>query len=122
MVFDNYDQPSELRNITTYFPQGETGSILFISQHTDSERLGTTIRVMQMTENEGLELLLRQSKLKSNDGNAAEGRKVIRKLGYLPLAIDQAGAYISTRKLPLQLFAKHYDIYDGPVIYKYGSD
>ncbi|KAI9776252.1 MAG: hypothetical protein M1839_000486 [Geoglossum umbratile] len=109
MVFDNYDQPSEFRNITTYFPQGETGAILFTSRHADSERLGTTIRVMRMAENEGLELLLRQSKLESNDGNAAEGRKVIRKLGYLPLAIDQAGAYISARKLPLQLFAKHYN-------------
>ncbi|KAI9858058.1 MAG: hypothetical protein M1813_007870 [Trichoglossum hirsutum] len=109
MVFDNYDQPSEFRNITTCFPQGETGAILFTSRHADSERLGTTIRVMRMAENEGLELLLRQSKLESNDDNAAEGRKVIQKLGYLPLAIDQAGAYISARKLPLQLFAKHYN-------------
>lgn len=39
----------------------------------------------------------------------AEGRKIIQKLGYLPLAIDQAGAYISARNLQLRLFAKHYD-------------
>lgn len=30
------------------------------------------------------------------------------KLGYLPLAIDQAGAYISQRNLPLHRFMKHY--------------
>jgi tetratricopeptide (TPR) repeat protein len=109
MVFDNYDQPSEFRNITTYIPQGETGSILFTSRHADSERLGITIKVMRMTEDEGLELLLRQSKLERNDDNSIEGKEIVEKLGYLPLAIDQAGAYISTRKLPLRLFTKHYN-------------
>jgi len=61
-----------------------------------------------MAEDEGLELLLCRSKLERNDINIMEGRKVVQMLGYLPLAIDQAGAYISTRRLPLQLFAKHY--------------
>ena len=91
MVFDNYDQPSEFRNITTYLPQGEAGAILFTSRHVDSERLGVAIRVTRMTENEGLDLLLRQSRQERNDDNAAEGKKIVQKLGYLPLAIDQAG-------------------------------
>ncbi|KAH0534126.1 hypothetical protein FGG08_007284, partial [Glutinoglossum americanum] len=109
IVFDNYDKPSDFRNIMTYLPQTETGAILFTSRHADSERLGVTIRVTRMTEHEGLELLLRQSKLEISDDNTMEGRKVIQKLGYLPLAIDQAGAYINARKLPLRLFAEHYD-------------
>ncbi|KAI9859671.1 MAG: hypothetical protein M1813_006602 [Trichoglossum hirsutum] len=109
IVFDNYDQPREFRNIAAHFPHGEAGEILITSRHTDSERLGVAIRVIQMTENEGLELLLRQCKLERNDDNTIEGRKIIQKLGYLPLAIDQAGAYINTRKLPLSLFTKQYD-------------
>ncbi|KAH0538196.1 hypothetical protein FGG08_005212 [Glutinoglossum americanum] len=109
IVFDNYDQPGEFGNVATYFPQGETGSILLTSRHAASERLGVTIRITGMAEDEGLELLLRQSKLERNNGNAIEGRKIIQKLGYLPLAIDQAGAYISARKLPLRLFEKHYN-------------
>ncbi|KAH0551387.1 hypothetical protein GP486_007398 [Trichoglossum hirsutum] len=109
LVFDNYDQPGEFRNIAAYFPHGEAGEILIISRHADSERLGVTIRVTRMTEDEGLELLLRRTNQDRSDDNATEGRKIIQKLGHLPLAIDQAGAYINMRKLPLPLFTKHYD-------------
>ncbi|KAI9759277.1 MAG: hypothetical protein M1840_003498 [Geoglossum simile] len=109
IVFDNYDQPREFRNIAEYFPHGGSGAILVTSRHSDSERLGVTIRFTRMTEDEGLELLLRQPKLAKNDDNIIEGKKIIQKLSYLPLAIDQAAAYINTRKLPLPLFAKHYD-------------
>jgi hypothetical protein len=109
MVFDNYDQPDKFKNISAYFPQGQTGSILFTSRHADSKRLGVVIRLTHMTEDEGLELLLRQSGLERNDNNNAEGIKIVKTLGYLPLAIDQAGAYISARKLPLSLFTRHYN-------------
>src|SRR5947207_8418919 len=109
IVFDNYDWPNEFGTIRTYFPQGESGSILVTSRHADSERLGVAIKVGGMTVDEGLELLRRQSKREMDDDNIAEGRKIIQKLGYLPLAIDQAGSYISERNLSLQLFAEHYD-------------
>ena len=62
-----------------------------------------------MTKDECLELLLRQSKQERNDNNIAEGKMIVQKLGYLPLAIDQASAYISVRHLPFQLFKKHYE-------------
>ncbi|KAH0536108.1 hypothetical protein FGG08_006994 [Glutinoglossum americanum] len=109
IVFDNYDNPSEFKNISSYFPQGRSGAILFTSRHSESARLGIVIRVTQMTEEEGTELLLRQSRLERNSDNTIDGRKIVRKLGYLPLAIDQAGAYINARELPLWRFIKHYD-------------
>jgi tetratricopeptide (TPR) repeat protein len=109
MVFDNYDRPGEFKDISSYFPQGRTGMLLFTSRHADSERLGVAIKITQMTIEEGLELLLRRSKLQRNSGNTVEGKKIIQKLAYLPLAIDQAGAYIAARVIPLQLFVKHYD-------------
>ena len=85
------------------------GAIFFTSRHAHFERLGYTIRITQMTEDESLELLLHQSKHERSYKNIAEGKKIVKKLGYLPLAMDQAGAYISTRNLPFQLFARHYD-------------
>lgn len=33
----------------------------------------------------------------------------MKKLGYLPLAIDQAGAYIATREIPLQTYLGLYE-------------
>jgi hypothetical protein len=35
--------------------------------------------------------------------------QIVQTLGYLPLAIDQAAAYIAFRHLPLNLFLTHYD-------------
>ena len=109
IVFDNYDQPGEFKNISDYIPQGQSGSILFTSRHADSKRLGAVIKLTQMTEEEGVELLFRQSNEEENEYNKAEGAKIVKMLGYLPLAIDQAGAYISARSLHLSLFVKHYN-------------
>lgn len=109
MVFDNFGQPDKFQRIADFFPQGETGSIIVTRRHGDSERLGTPIRLTIMTEDEGLELLLRQSRLEETEENVITGKPVIQRLGYLPLAIDQAGAYISVRKLALKLFVKHYE-------------
>jgi tetratricopeptide (TPR) repeat protein len=61
-----------------------------------------------MTEDEALELLLRQTKTEKNDSNIQAGQAIVRRLGYLPLAIDQAGAYISARKLPLDCFLQQF--------------
>ncbi len=61
-----------------------------------------------MTEHEALELLLRQTKSEKTDSAIRAGEEIVRRLGYLPLAIDQAGAYISSRKLQLDRFLQQY--------------
>jgi Cdc6-like AAA superfamily ATPase len=109
MVFDHYDSPDELKNISDYFPQGEAGAILLTSRHAGSQRLGTTIWLTRMTERESLELLLRRSNHEMNNANIEEGLKIVKIFAYLPLAIDQAAAYIYQRKLPLSQFIKHYE-------------
>src|SRR5439155_13601338 len=45
----------------------------------------------------------------NNDQNCKAGREIVRRLGYLALAIDQAGAYISARGLALDLYMDHYN-------------
>lgn len=35
--------------------------------------------------------------------------EIVKKLGYLPLAIDQAGAYVAARGMPLQRYMKVYE-------------
>jgi hypothetical protein len=61
-----------------------------------------------MTEHEALELLLRQTKSEKTDSTIRAGQDIVRRLGYLPLTIDQAGAYESSRKLPLNRFLQEY--------------
>lgn len=112
MVFDNFDQPKAFKDsgIHKYFPPtGVTGKIIVTSRNHDCERLGVAVRLTQMTEEESLELLLMQSKNERNGENLTAGKEIVMKLGYLPLAVDQAAAYISARKIPLSQFIKHYN-------------
>ena len=108
IVFDNYDNPRAFasRAIREYIPLGEGGHILFTSRHKESSRLGRCIGLSRMTEEESVELLLQgpASTTKEN----SEGVEVAATLGYLALALDQAGAYIRSHGLPLNQFVEHY--------------
>ncbi|KAI9880980.1 MAG: hypothetical protein M1830_009474 [Pleopsidium flavum] len=110
IVFDNYDNPAAFQDesIHHYIPEGKTGTILFTSRHTGSARLGNhVICVSGMEEGECLQLLLLRPP-PYTDHEIEEGGKIGQTLGYLPLAIDQAGAYIRARNLDLKDFNKHY--------------
>ena len=93
MVFDNIDNPSDLHGIETFFLDRRHGSILVTSRYAGSKELGWFIEVDRMEREEGLELLLRSPETDTEELAAAERSLV--KLGYLPLAIDQARAYFS---------------------------
>ena len=108
MVFDNYDNPRAFQghSIRDYLPSGRSGRTLFTSRHQDSARLGHKIDASTMTENESLELLLQRLPL--NEDESTHGREIVSTLGYLALAIDQAGAYIRARSLDHKEFIQHY--------------
>lgn len=107
-VFDNYDTPKafEPTGIHHYIPGGTEGRILFTSRHQDSARLGHRIEISVMTENESLEVLLQR--LPRNDEEARYAREIAATLGYLALALDQAGSYIRAHKVRLGDFVTHY--------------
>ncbi|MCJ1249271.1 hypothetical protein MMC30_006494 [Trapelia coarctata] len=108
VVLDSYDNPKAFQNqnIRYYVPSGNNGHILFTSRHADSARLGYPIIVSELTEDESLNLLLQR--LPSNDEECMRGREIAMTLGYLALALDQAGAYIRARNLQLGDFISHY--------------
>jgi hypothetical protein len=106
MVFDNLDNPSDLQDIDNFFPDSRHGSILVTSRYVGTKRLGQTIELDQMVEKEALQLLLGSSGLRTDDTAAKE---VLRRLGYLPLAIDQAGAYILKRGLCPEAFLDEFE-------------
>lgn len=108
VVFDNFDEPGSFNNpiINFYIPNANNGSVLFTSRHADSKRLGHVVKISEMSEEESLDLLLRRRPASSDE--RAEGMKIAAKLGYLALALDQAGAYIRARNLSLTEFMSHY--------------
>ena len=107
LVFDNLDNPADLRDILRFFPASQCGSILITSRLSGSKELGKSIEFDRMEEEEGLQLLLQSSRGDTNEVDAAE--EILSLLGNLPLAIDQARAYISKRQLRLRTFVTEYE-------------
>ncbi|KAL8672095.1 MAG: hypothetical protein Q9168_003427 [Polycauliona sp. 1 TL-2023] len=109
MVFDNYDHPDQFTDICSFIPPGD-GSVLLTSRHCDAGLLGKAVQLSGMDEGEGLELLrLRTEQNLDEPSNREAAIKVLQTLGYLPLAVDQAGAYIRQQTLPLRLFLQIYE-------------
>lgn len=113
LIFDNYDDPRTFDDVKSFFPTSNgsnKNAILITSRNTLPERLGVAIKLGGLAEEESLELLRSRCAVGgTNEDDAEEGKKIVGKLGYLPLAIDQAAAYISIRQLPFVLFLEHYE-------------
>ncbi|MCJ1454652.1 hypothetical protein MMC28_005005 [Mycoblastus sanguinarius] len=108
LVFDICDRPSALQGVRDNLPGGFKGAVLCTSRHAESDRLGFTIEIPAMSETEALELLLLRCKLKKTPENLEEGRRILEQITCLPLAVDQAGSYIKSRRLPLPYFLEDY--------------
>ncbi|KAL8818434.1 MAG: hypothetical protein Q9223_002927 [Gallowayella weberi] len=116
VVFDNFDQPSKVPNIMRFVPNAYNGAVLVTSRHADSGALGTVIEMGSMREDESINLLLHRTHGPPTFHNVEGARLVVQSLGCLPLAIDQAGAYIRSRKIPFSVFLDHFEKRRGKIL------
>ena len=108
VVFDNFDQPSKVPNIMDYVPRARNGAVVVTSRHAEAAELGTVFEIDSMKEDEGIDLLLHRTRNVPSFQNVDGARAVVQLLGYLPLAVDQAGAYIRARKISFLAFVDHF--------------
>src|ERR1700733_3522302 len=93
---------------------GGRGNVMFTSRSRDLDRLGTIVEVPPLSPEEGLTLLLRGYDVRDRQHDMKdEGSKIITRLGGLPLAIDQAAAYIQYKKIPLERLPKFLAEYEA---------
>ena len=111
LVFDNADvlTPAELE---AYFPPGQRGNILITSRNSTMQHLAlpeNSLEVMEMEETDAIELLLKASCLNpSRVDLQVEASKIVKELFCLPLAIDQAGAYIASGATSIKDYLEKY--------------
>ncbi|KAL8769021.1 MAG: hypothetical protein Q9209_004938 [Squamulea sp. 1 TL-2023] len=113
LIFDNYDRPDEFTRVRRFLPQSDQGHVIFTSRHRDLDRLGTLIELPGLGLDEGVQLLLRHYSSQDIDLNRGTAREIVRRLGFLALAIDQAASYIAYKQiLPCKLeeFITLYDL------------
>lgn len=104
LVLDN----SNAEDIRQFVPPGKTGNILYTSRR---HNLAASLRPDCIAEVNDMEaddaitlLLLTAGHIEDDAGHRAEASPIAQELGYLPLAIDQAGAYIRSMKRTLTAY------------------
>ncbi|KAJ7121454.1 hypothetical protein C8R44DRAFT_919864, partial [Mycena epipterygia] len=94
LFFDNADDPKI--NLNDYFPQCNHGNILVTSRNPGlCVYAGAQSPVGDMEAVDAVELLLRSAAQDIRDSNKVTAAQIVKVLYYLPLAIVQAGAFIS---------------------------
>ncbi|KAJ7446590.1 hypothetical protein FB451DRAFT_1055112, partial [Mycena latifolia] len=92
--FDNADDPRI--NLNNYFPQCNHGNILITSRNPGlCVYAGQQVSVSDMEETEAVNLLLRSAAQDATEHSRDTAAHIAKALCYLPLAIIQAGAFIS---------------------------
>jgi hypothetical protein len=110
MILDNYDDPKMFNNLQEYMP-GEDGCFLVTTRHADTDAMTDPENVIELPgldERSALDLLFKQSQIKETETNVEEGKHIVGRLGFHPLAITQAGTYMKLRKIKLHDFLVYY--------------
>ncbi|KAF8442501.1 P-loop containing nucleoside triphosphate hydrolase protein [Kalaharituber pfeilii] len=119
LVFDNLDD-LESFDINDYIPPCDFGTVIITSRRRGSTQGRRGLEVHQMQHNEAEKLLLTSARLdlerltpeKCKLEEAAAAAAIVQNLGYLPLAIAQAGAYINIQQC---LFSHYFSEYKANV-------
>ncbi len=108
LLFDNVDDSGVLKNFADrYVPKCGNGDIIITSRLRDSRELGYSIEITMLPEADAILMLLELVGRSGEEENAA-AKAVVHALGYLPLAIAQAGAYIKNECVPTDRYLLHY--------------
>lgn len=91
LIFDNAE---DTKSIFDYLPTGTGGHLLITSRYQNWKHIGTPQEIKLWSREESIAFLYRRTG--QSDDSAADN--LAEELGFLPLALEQAAAYVCTRK------------------------
>jgi len=111
LILDNADDPSLLKR---FLPHHPSGHILITSRARvlDSIGIATSLDIRELEEKEAVKFLLQRTGRSTHDSpDHAYALELVRDLGYFPLAIEQAGAFILHHQTLFEDYVEHYKTY-----------
>ncbi|KAF8458481.1 hypothetical protein BGX38DRAFT_570907 [Terfezia claveryi] len=115
LLFDNLDD-LESFDLNDYIPSGRHGTVIITSRRRESLQGRTGLEVLQMHDGEAERLLMRSANFRFEGLTPTDLKQekeamtaIAQKLGYLPLALDQAGAYIHIQEYSFGRYLKEYE-------------
>jgi TIR domain/NB-ARC domain len=103
LIFDNVETPEDLEDI---LPAAGRGHILITSRYPAWGTKAKTVHLNVWTVEESTQYLLRRTNEKNSKENKAAAMDLAQALGYLPLAVEQAAAYIDESKIGILGYSK----------------
>ena len=113
IVFDNADAPPP-EVVENFIPLGNRGNILITSRNRSMGRIVSIenrIEIKEMEEADAITLLLKASCLDPLPDHLEVSKKIVNELGFIPLAIDQAGAYIEAGKCDIGQYLRQFSVH-----------
>ena len=108
LIFDNADHPEQLK---PYRPVQAEGHILLTSRAQTFDMLGIAqpVSLRKMPMNEAVTFLLKRANRGTVDATEQNAiAELVEELGRLPLALEQAGAFILRRQLKFRTYLSQY--------------
>ena len=108
LIFDNADQPER---INPFRPRQAQGHILLASRAQIFDRLGIArpVSLQKMPTEEAVAFLFKRAGRQASDPTEQNAAAALAaELGYLPLALEQAGAFILRRQLLFRTYLSQY--------------
>lgn len=119
LIFDNVEDFDLLR---PYLPPARAGSLLLTTRQQATGTLALSMELSPLTTEEALLFLLRRAKVLTPDSQISEmaafartypreyeaAEQLVREMTGLPLALDQAGAYIEETRCSFQMYCTLY--------------
>jgi MinD-like ATPase involved in chromosome partitioning or flagellar assembly/tetratricopeptide (TPR) repeat protein len=96
LIFDNVDEPDDVRE---FIPQG-AGHVLLTSRNQAWNREARAVEIDVFTREESIQFLTRRVP----GLDQADAAKVAERLGDLPLAVEQAGAWLTATGMPVERY------------------
>ena len=113
IVFDNADIPP-VYVVEKFIPSGNRGNILITSRNRSMGRVISSeniIEINEMEEADAITLLLKASRLDASAEHMEVAKNIVTELGCMPLAIDQAGAYIEAGKCSIHKYLQQFSLH-----------
>jgi tetratricopeptide (TPR) repeat protein len=95
LVLDNIDTVEDLKEVRRLAGATPAGSLLITTRLQSTGQLGKLVEIHKMDQDEGGSFLLRRAAIaEANDSDRTCARRISEEVDGLPLALDQAGAFI----------------------------
>jgi len=126
-IFDNAE---DLSLIEKYLPSTITGHILLTTRDQTLGTLANSLGITKMSKQEGTLFLLRRAKFlttdkpldQANPEDHTQAERIVELLDGLPLALDQAGAYIEATRCGLSNYFALYQSYHAELLKQRGNN